>query len=42
MIFYANLNPPCYKNQDEDVIQQDDEIRIKIIGLRVDTNNIVR
>ncbi|XP_046445751.1 DNA-directed RNA polymerase II subunit RPB7-like isoform X2 [Daphnia pulex] len=40
MIFYANSNPPCYKNQDVDVIQQDDEIRIKIIGLRVDTNNI--
>ncbi|XP_046636195.1 DNA-directed RNA polymerase II subunit RPB7-like [Daphnia pulicaria] len=40
MIFDANSNPPCYKNQDSDVIQQDDEIRIKIIGLRVDTNNI--
>jgi len=43
MQFDPNSTPPCYKTQDEDVvIQQDDEIRIKIVGLRVDATDIVR
>ena len=42
MQFDPNSTPPCYKTQDEDVvIQQDDEIRIKIVGLRVDATDIV-
>ncbi|KAJ8308515.1 hypothetical protein KUTeg_013389 [Tegillarca granosa] len=41
MEFDPNSNPPCYKTKDEDVvIQQDDEIRIKIVGTRVDANDI--
>nr|CAH0099770.1 unnamed protein product [Daphnia galeata] len=41
MQFDPNSTPPCYKTQDEDVvIQQDDEIRIKIVGLRVDATDI--
>ena len=36
MSFDPNSNPPCYKTADEDmVIQQDDEIRLKIVGTRV-------
>lgn len=32
---------PCYKTSDEDVvIQQGDEIRLKIVGLRVDAKDI--
>ncbi|XP_015706719.1 DNA-directed RNA polymerase II subunit RPB7 [Coturnix japonica] len=43
MEFDPNSNPPCYKTVDEDiVIQQDDEIRLKIVGTRVDKNDIVR
>ncbi|XP_032410049.1 DNA-directed RNA polymerase II subunit RPB7 [Xiphophorus hellerii] len=41
MEFDPNSNPPCYKTVDEDiVIQQDDEIRLKIVGTRVDKNDI--
>jgi len=41
MEFDPNSNPPCYKTQDEEVvIQQDDEIRLKIVGTRVDANDI--
>ncbi|XP_019631079.1 PREDICTED: DNA-directed RNA polymerase II subunit RPB7-like [Branchiostoma belcheri] len=41
MEFDPNSNPPCYKTSDEDVvIQQDDEIRIKIVGTRIDANDI--
>ncbi|KAL7073705.1 hypothetical protein ACQ4LE_007095 [Meloidogyne hapla] len=36
----ANI-PPCYKSADETiVIKQDDEIRLKIIGIRVDATDI--
>lgn len=42
MKFDPESNPPCYKTEDEDVvIQQDDEIRLKIVGTRVDANDIV-
>lgn len=41
MQFDPNSTPHCYKTADEDVvIQQDDEIRIKIVGLRVDATDI--
>ena len=41
MAFDPNSNPPCYKTADEDmVIQQDDEIRLKIVGTRVDASDI--
>lgn len=41
MEFDPNSNPHCYKTKDEDVvIQQDDEIRIKIVGTRVDAKDI--
>lgn len=41
MEFDPNSNPPCYKTKDEDVvIQSDDEIRIKIVGTRVDAKDI--
>uniref|UniRef100_A0A8W8I0R4 RNA polymerase Rpb7-like N-terminal domain-containing protein n=1 Tax=Magallana gigas TaxID=29159 RepID=A0A8W8I0R4_MAGGI len=41
MEFDPNSNPPCYKNKEEDeVIQQDDEIRLKIVGTRVDAKDI--
>jgi DNA-directed RNA polymerase II subunit RPB7 len=41
MTFDANSTPPCYKTQDEDVvIQQDDEIRLKIVGTRIDATDI--
>jgi len=33
--------PPCYKSKEEDmVIKQDDEIRLKIVGTRIDANGI--
>ena len=33
--------PPCYKSKDEDMmIKQDDEIRLKIVGTRVDASGI--
>lgn len=42
MKFDPESHPPCYKTDDEDVvIQQDDEIRLKIVGTRVDANDIV-
>lgn len=41
MEFEPNANPPCYKTQDESVvIKQDDEIRVKLIGTRVDAADI--
>ncbi|PIK38691.1 DNA-directed RNA polymerase II subunit RPB7 [Apostichopus japonicus] len=41
MEFDPNSNPPCYKTKDEDiVIQQDDEIRLRIVGTRVDAADI--
>lgn len=41
MKFDQNSNPPAYKTEDEDVIiQQDDEIRLKIVGTRVDATDI--
>jgi len=41
MEFDPDSNPPCYKTKEEDmVIQQDDEIRLKIVGTRVDANEI--
>ena len=34
--------PPCYKSKEEDmVIKQDDEIRLKIVGTRIDAGGIV-
>ena len=41
MAFDPNSNPPCFKTADEEmVIQQDDEIRLKIVGTRVDASDI--
>eukprot|EP00795_Rhopilema_esculentum_P003216 gene3216-1533_t len=41
MEFDPNSNPPCYKTEKEDlVIQKDDEIRLRIIGTRVDAIDI--
>ncbi|MCP9258016.1 DNA-directed RNA polymerase II subunit RPB7 [Dirofilaria immitis] len=41
MEFEPNSNPPCYKTADESVvIKQDDEIRVKLIGTRVDASDI--
>ncbi|GFW45714.1 DNA-directed RNA polymerase II subunit RPB7 [Trichonephila clavipes] len=41
MKFDPNSNPPCYRTEDEEVvIQQDDEIRLKIVGTRVDATDI--
>ena len=42
MDFDPNSASPCYKTKDEDlVIQKNDEIRLKIIGLRIDATDIV-
>lgn len=42
MQFCPNVSPPCYKSKEEDVvIQADDEIRLKIVGTRVDATGIV-
>lgn len=42
MQFCPNVSPPCYKSKEEDVvIQADDEIRLKIVGTRVDAGGIV-
>lgn len=39
MVFDATI--PCYKSEDEAVvIKHDDEVRVKIIGVRVDANDI--
>lgn len=41
MQFDASSNPPAYKTEDEDVvIAQDDEIRLKVVGTRVDAADI--
>ncbi|XP_065186711.1 DNA-directed RNA polymerase II subunit RPB7-like [Sycon ciliatum] len=41
MEFDPNSNPPCYKTENEEmVIQQNDEIRLKIVGTRVDAADI--
>ncbi|KAK9391138.1 phospholipase D3-like [Crotalus adamanteus] len=41
MEYDTNSNPPCYKTVDEDiVIQPEDNIRLKIVGTRVDKNDI--
>jgi DNA-directed RNA polymerase II subunit RPB7 len=41
MEFEPNNIPPCYKTNDESMmIKQDDEIRVKLIGIRVDANDI--
>ncbi|KAK0078448.1 hypothetical protein PV327_005062 [Microctonus hyperodae] len=41
MQFCPNVSPPCYKSKEEDVvIQADDEIRLKIVGTRVDAGGI--
>lgn len=41
MEFDPSSNPPCYKTKDEDiVIQEEDEIRLKIVGTRVDAKDI--
>lgn len=41
MEFDPQSQPPCYKTLDEDmVIQEDDEIRLKIVGTRVDATDI--
>lgn len=42
MQFCPNQNPPCYMTKEEDVvIQAEDEIRLKIVGTRVDATGIV-
>nr|ACO10540.1 DNA-directed RNA polymerase II subunit RPB7 [Caligus rogercresseyi] len=41
MTFDPNSNPPCYKTNNEEVtIHQDDDIRLKIVGTRVDASDI--
>ncbi|PZC77852.1 hypothetical protein B5X24_HaOG202963 [Helicoverpa armigera] len=41
MEFCPNVNPPCYKSKQEDnVIQEEDVIRLKIVGTRVDAAGI--
>uniref|UniRef100_A0A5S6Q2N9 DNA-directed RNA polymerase II subunit RPB7 n=1 Tax=Trichuris muris TaxID=70415 RepID=A0A5S6Q2N9_TRIMR len=41
MEFQPNANPLCYRTKDESVvIAADDEIRVKILGIRVDANDI--
>ena len=40
MEFHAST-PACYKSKDENVvIQEEDEIRLKIVGIRVDATDI--
>lgn len=42
MQFCPNINPPCYKSKEEEVvIAQEDKIRLKIVGTRVDATGIV-
>ena len=42
MDFDPNSSSPCYKSKDEEqVIQKNDEIRLKTIGLRIDATDIV-
>ncbi|GAV02411.1 hypothetical protein RvY_12981 [Ramazzottius varieornatus] len=41
MEFDSASTPACYRSRDEDItIQQDDEIRVKIVGTRVDAKDI--
>jgi DNA-directed RNA polymerase II subunit RPB7 len=41
MVFDPNSHPYCYRSQDEDmVIQQDNEIRVKIVGIRAEAGDI--
>ncbi|CAH1109129.1 unnamed protein product [Psylliodes chrysocephalus] len=41
MEFCPNVNPQCYKTKDEDVvIHAEGEIRLKIVGTRVDASGI--
>jgi DNA-directed RNA polymerase II subunit RPB7 len=41
MKFDSTTDPPCYKTADEDiVIQQEDTLRLKIVGLRIDATDI--
>eukprot|EP00126_Sphaerothecum_destruens_P009225 Sdes_comp20464_c0_seq5m14716 len=41
MIFDANANPPVYKNNDETIqIAKEDEIRLKIVNIRIDANEM--
>jgi DNA-directed RNA polymerase subunit E'/Rpb7 len=43
MEFDSNASSPCFKTKDEEVvIQRNDDIRLRIIGLRVDASDIVR
>ena len=42
MEFDSSSTSPCYKTKDEElVIQKNDEIRLKIVGLRIDATDIV-
>lgn len=42
MEFCPNVNPQCYKTKEEDVvIHAEGEIRLKIVGTRVDASGIV-
>lgn len=42
MEFCPNVNPQCYKTKEEDVvIHAEGEIRLKIVGTRVDATGIV-
>lgn len=42
MEFCPNVNPQCYKTKDEDiVIAAEAEIRLKIVGTRIDATGIV-
>ena len=42
MEFDGQANPPCYKTKHDEttVINQDDEIRVKIVGVRVDAKDL--
>lgn len=36
-----STNPPCYRSKEEDsVVQSEAELRVRIVGLRVDANDI--
>ncbi|XP_064385104.1 DNA-directed RNA polymerase II subunit RPB7 [Halichondria panicea] len=41
MDFDPTTTPPCYRTEDSDaVIQEDDTIRLRVVGTRVDANDI--
>lgn len=43
MEFCPNVNPQCYRTKNEDVvITAECDIRLKIVGTRVDASGIVR